>query len=129
MKLQKEEKVVIVLLLMALSNLTVANWALHDRPSDESAGFSAESGGGAPDLVVVEGAITGIMLTKTGGHLILRIDSTRAQIFVHRDSGARDLEERLSSGDRVRISGKRAIYNGEVEIQVQRAQDVEILRE
>ena len=129
MRLQKEEKIVVVLLLMALTNLAVANWALSDSPNDESAAFSSTNSGGAKsDQIVVEGAIKSITPTKTGGHLILRINSTKAQIFVSRDCGARDLEKRLSPGQLLRISGRRALYNGEEEIKVQRAEDIEILR-
>jgi len=77
MKMQMEEKVVLVLLSMALGSLSVAFWAF---PSDEgkAEGFdyseTAKESGNAQPLTVVEGAVVDMKPTKSGGHLLISLD-------------------------------------------------------
>jgi hypothetical protein len=115
--LQKEEKVVMVLLFMALGSLAAASWALGD--------FDAES---EPDSVsiVSEGTVSSIQPTD-GGHLILRLSSSSMPIFVSRESGAEVVAERVAKGDWIRARGEVAEYEGQRELSVQRAEDVEVL--
>jgi hypothetical protein len=116
-RLQKEEKVVMVLLFMALGSLAAASWALGD--------FDAES---EPDSVsiVSEGTVSSIQPTD-GGHLILRLSSSSMPIFVSRESGAEVVAERVAKGDWIRARGEVAEYEGQRELSVQRAEDVEVL--
>jgi DNA/RNA endonuclease YhcR with UshA esterase domain len=116
--MQKEEKVVVVLLSMALGSLAAASWALG--------GFEADLDE-IPVLVVAEGTVSSVQ-TTTGGHLILRLQTTSMPIFVSREDGAEEVAARVAKGDRVRARGEIAEYQGRREISVKDAADVEVLR-
>lgn len=124
MRLQREEKIVIVLLCMALGNLAVGNWALSDGDNarDGSDALSQDSG------ITVEGIVVDIQPTRTGGHLIINLDTTTMPVFVNRDSGAELVGRNVQVGDIVRITGKATEYQGQSEIEVERAEGVQVLR-
>lgn len=115
--MQKEEKVVVVLLFMALGSLAVASWALGDFDSDP---------GPSPVSIVAEGTVSAVQPTD-GGHLILRLQSSAMPIFVSRECGAEDVARRVAKGDRIRVKGEIAEYEGRREIVVKRSEDVEVL--
>ncbi len=117
--MQKEEKVVVVLLLMALGSLLVASWALEDFDAPAEPGE-------VPISIVAEGQVSSIA-TTTGGHLIIRLQSSAMPIFVKSESGAVDVAMRVSKGDRVRVRGEVSEYEGLRELVVRRAEDVEVL--
>lgn len=116
--MQKEEKVVVVLLFMALGSLAAASWALGDFEADPAE---------IRIHVVAEGTVTSIQ-TTTGGHVIMRLQSSSMPIFVSRESGAVVVAARVAKGDRVRARGEIAEYEGRREISVKNAADVEVLR-
>jgi len=113
--MQKEEKVVVVLLLMALGSLAVASWALED--------FDADPG---KISMLAEGTVSSIQPTG-GGHLTLWLQSSAMPIFVSRESGAEEVAKRVAKGDRIRARGEIAEYEGHREMVVQRSEDVEVL--
>ncbi len=117
--MQKEEKVVVVLLFMALGSLAVASWALGDFDTSSDPTSGAVS-------IVAEGTVSAIQATD-GGSLILRVQSSSMPIFVSSESGAKDVATRVAKGDRIRAKGEIAEYEGSREIVVQRPEDVEIL--
>lgn len=117
--MQKEEKVVVVLLFMALGSLAVASWALGDFDADP--GHSP-----SPISIVAEGTVSSIQPTE-GEHLILWLQSSTMPIFVSRETGAEDVAMRVAKGDRIRATGEIAEYEGRREIVVQRSKDVEVL--
>lgn len=125
MRLQKEEKIVIVLLLMALGSLTVAFWAFG--PEDGS-GVSSAS---AKDAGLMEQSVQGMVLemkpTKSGGNLILRLDSTPLQIFIPASAGAGEIQAKVRVGDRISVRGKVSIYKGTEELTVSRAAEVQVI--
>jgi DNA/RNA endonuclease YhcR with UshA esterase domain len=130
MKLQREEKIVIVLLCMALGNLAVANWALDDGDLKVQGADNARDSSDAPlpdSGITVEGYIVDIQPTRTGGHIIIRLDTTTMPVFVHRDSGAEVVGRNVQLGARVRITGKLTEYQGQSEIDVERAAGVQVL--
>jgi len=57
----------------------------------------------------------------------LRLQSSAMPIFVSRETGAEDVAMRVAKGDRIRVRGEIAEYEGRREIVVQRAEDVEVL--
>ena len=122
MRMQKEEKIVVVLLLMALCSLAVAWWAF--APDQSAEALTVAKNGGSIHL---EGQVMELKPTKNGGHLQIRLDSTTALVFVPRESGAGELQKRLNPGDRVRIKGTLKEYQGQEEIEVARSGDVEVL--
>ena len=121
MRMQKEEKIVVVLLLMALGSLAVAEWTFGS--SDQSAVY-----GKSDSSTSVEGHILSMTTTKTGGNLIFHLDTTNNSIFVPGGSGAKDIQARVHSGDHVRVSGMLSEFNGKKEIKVARSTDVEVIR-
>jgi len=122
MRMQKEEKIVVVLLLMALGSLAVANWAFGTEGTEESA-VKAEDG----SQISLEGLILEMKPTKTGGHLVIKLDSTSMPIFVPRDSGAEDVQSRVNIGDRIRVRGAATEFAGKEELKVGRGTDVELI--
>jgi hypothetical protein len=121
MRMQKEEKIVVVLLLMALGSLYVAEWTFGS--SDQSA-----AAGKSDSTISVEGHVLSMTTTKTGGNLIFHLDTTNNSIFVPGGSGAKDVQSRVHSGDNVRIAGTLSEFNGNKEIKVARSADVEVIR-
>jgi len=121
MRMQKEEKIVVVLLLMALGSLYVAEWTFGSSDQSPVTGKSDSS-------ISVEGHVLGMTTTKTGGNLIFHLDTTNNSIFVPGGSGAKDVQNRVHSGDHVRIRGMLSEFNGKQEIKVARSADVEVIR-
>lgn len=119
MRMQKEEKIVVVLLFMALGSLAVASWAFSPDGGDTAAKEDSS--------LSLEGAVLEMNPTKTGGHLIIKLDSTQMPVFVPRDSGAGDVQKRVQVGDRIRVRGMVAEFGGAKELKVGRAGDIEVL--
>ena len=118
MKMQKEEKIVVVLLFMALSSLVAASWALGDFDElSKSASYKID----------LKGTVSSIKPTMTGGHLIIHLDTTSMPIFVSQDSGADELSRRVHNGDLVSVTGEMGSYNGQNEILIKRSSDVKVL--
>ena len=121
MRMQKEEKTVVVLLFMALGSLSVAFWAFDSGDSLEEG--IASSGDEA--RISVEGLVIEMNPTKSGDNLIINLDSTPMPVFVPRDSGAKEILGRISLGDRIQVNGVLWEYNGNKEIKLERAEDLE----
>ncbi len=121
MRMQKEEKIVVVLLFMAIGSLAVAGWAFSPDESSNAASSKDESG------ISLEGVVTEMAPTKTGGHLIIKLDSTEMPVFVSRDCGSADLQHKVKTGDRIRVRGMVEEFGGAQELKVGRAGDVEVL--
>ncbi len=115
--MQKEEKIVTILLFMALGSLTVASWALGDF----------DGTGTDPSSVTIEGKVRSIQPTRNGGHLTIQLDSTTAPIFVHQKSGAEHLANTVQKGDLVRVRGEVTEYEGDPEIVIKGPNDVVVL--
>ncbi len=75
MRLQKEEKVALVLLLMALSSLIIAAWAIGGLEQSMTSASSAFS---------IEGKVLELNPTKSGSNLIIKLDSIPESIFVRK---------------------------------------------
>lgn len=119
MRLQKEEKIAIILLLMALSSLAIAAWAFGG--SEQSATAKADSS------ISVEGTVLKMNPTKSGGNLIIQLDSTPAAIFVPQDSGAQEILDKVQLGDRIRVKGRTTDFQGSGEIKVDRMGDIKVI--
>lgn len=123
MRMQKEEKIVVILLLMAMSSLAIAAWAFSPNESDLSEGaVSAKE----DSQLSLEGMVLEMNPTKSGGHLIIKLDSTTMPVFVPRESGAADVQRRVNIGDRIKVRGQAAEFGGKEELRVSRAADVEV---
>jgi DNA/RNA endonuclease YhcR with UshA esterase domain len=115
---QKEEKVVVVLLITAALCLIIAYFGFSSAP----AVYSDDSKLG--DRVYVEGTVLTKKMTRTGGHLILTISDLNIKVFVPDNSGAKEVYDFVRIGDYVRITGKVSEYRNAREIVVERARDI-----
>jgi DNA/RNA endonuclease YhcR with UshA esterase domain len=122
MRMQKEEKIVVVLLLMALGSLAVAFWAF--APDEGEQDSSSDSSSQKEAGLSLEGLVLEIKPTQSGGNLLLKLDSTPLPIFIAGVAGASEIQNKVHPGDQVRIRGKVTQFQGKEEIKVDRAGDV-----
>jgi DNA/RNA endonuclease YhcR with UshA esterase domain len=120
MRMQKEEKIVIVLLLMAAGSLAVAFWAFGSDEATPEEPREKETGH------TVEGRVLEIKPTKSGGNLILRVEGSSLPVFIPASSGAGDVQKRVHQGDSIRVTGTVSSYQGNDELKVARASDVQL---
>jgi hypothetical protein len=128
MRMQKEEKIVVVLVFIALGSLAAAFWAFG--PEARYTPASGELGSGENSrtpLITLDGRITSAENTRSGGNLILNLDSTAMPVFIPASSGAKDLSAQLQKETRVRITGTINSYQGKDELKVSRKADVQLL--
>jgi DNA/RNA endonuclease YhcR with UshA esterase domain len=124
MRMQREEKVVVVLLLMALGSLAVAFWAFDPEDDDLAGVKDSDSGMKEEASLSVEGLVLEKKPTKSGGNLIIMLDSTPLPVFISSKAGAKEIQDKVNIGDRVRIKGAVSSFQGIKEITVDRAKDV-----
>jgi DNA/RNA endonuclease YhcR with UshA esterase domain len=124
MRMQREEKVVLVLLLMALGSLAVAFWAFGPEDDALAGVKNIDSGKKEEASLSVEGLVLEKKLTKSGGNLIIRLDSTPLPVFISSKAGAEEIQDNVDIGDRVRIKGTVSSFQGIDEITVDRAMDI-----
>ncbi len=116
--MQKEEKVVIVLLIMAALSLIIGYFGFSSQP----AAYSTDSKLG--ERVIAEGTILSKQMTRTGDNLILTISNLNIKVFVSKDNGAKEIYDAVKTGDNVRIVGKVQEYKNTREIVVESAKDI-----
>ncbi len=116
--MQKEEKVVVVLLIMAVLSLIIGYFGF----AAQQAAYSSDSKIG--ERVYVEGTVLSKQMTKTGDNLILKLSNLNIDVFIRKDNGAREVYDSLKTGDGVRITGRVQEYRNEKEIMVESAKDV-----
>jgi DNA/RNA endonuclease YhcR with UshA esterase domain len=116
--LQKEEKVVMVLLLMAAISLIIGYFGF----SSQIPAYSEDSKIG--ERVFVEGTILAKQKTGTGDNVILTISNLNAKVFIGKEKGAKEIYDSFNKGDRVRITGKVSEYKNAREIAVETVKDV-----
>ncbi len=118
--MQKEEKVVVVLLVVAVLSLIIGYFGFA-IPAQIKA-YSSDSKLG--ERVYVEGTVLSKKMTKTGDNLVIKLSNLNINVFVRKDNGAKDVYSAVKAGDSVRITGKVQEYNNEREIVVESAKDV-----
>lgn len=125
--MEKEEKVIVILLSMVFLSLSIAYLVFFGSVSSEESMFSSSSLPG--EDAFVEGTVVSKRLTYSGNHLILMVDSPYgpAKIFVPSDNGASEIDDLLDGGSVVHISGKVDEYEGELELIVEKVDDVDVL--
>jgi len=121
--LQREEKIVVVLLLMALGSLYVASWMFSEYDEGLASGSSGKDSG-----LSFEGTVKQVRETATGGNLIISLNSTTMPVFVPSSSGAEKIKSLVHAGDDVKVRGVSSEYNGVEEIKVERASDLEVVK-
>lgn len=116
--MQKEEKIVVVLLVMAVLSLIIGYFGF----SSQTPAYSSDSKIG--ERVYVEGTILSKQMTKTGDNLILKLSNPNINVFVRKNNGAVEVDNSVKTGNRVRITGKVDIFNDKKEIVVESAKDI-----
>lgn len=116
--MQKEEKIVVVLLIVAVLSLVIGYLGFSPR----TPAYSPDSKLG--ERVYVEGTVLSGKMTGTGDNLILKLSNLDASVFIRKDNGAKEVYSALKTGDRVRITGKVDVFNDKREIVVESAKDV-----
>lgn len=119
--MQKEEKVVVVLLIMAALSLIIG----YAGFSSQTEAYSPESRLG--ERVYVEGTLLSKQMTRTGDNLILTLSNLNIKVFVQKNNGAREVYDSVKVGDRVRITGKVSEYRNAREIAVESTRDIVLL--
>lgn len=116
--MQKEEKIVVVLLVMAVLSLIIGYFGFTPVAS----AYSTDSKVG--EQIYVEGTILQKQMTAKGENLILTISNLNIKVFISKDNGAKEVYDAFENGDKVRIDGKVAQYKNVMEIMVENANDV-----
>ncbi|WMW22544.1 OB-fold nucleic acid binding domain-containing protein [Methanolobus mangrovi] len=127
--MEKEEKIVVILLCMALLSLTIAYASFYSGDDGSSIGeFSSSSLPG--EDVRLEGDVLSKSFTYTGGHLLMDIDygSGVVKVFVPSNNGANDIDSQINENDHVLITGIVDEYGGDLEVVVQSSGDVDLLK-
>ena len=129
--MEKEEKIVAVLLVMAILSLGVAYVTFFQGTGGSISGdamqLTEESSVG--DLVYFEGSILSKKFTFTGDHLLLSVDYDQniVKVFIPNNNGAVGVDNMVNENDYVRIQGIVDEYQGEREVVVQSKNDVNTL--
>ncbi len=116
--MQKEEKIVSVLLIMAVLSLIIGYFGFVP----EVAAYSQDSKVG--EKVYVEGTILSKQMTAKGENLILTLSNLDLKVFIPEDNGAKEAYDTLRIGTKVRIDGKVAEYRNTREIIVEGIKDI-----
>ncbi len=129
--MEKEEKIVAVLLAMAILSLGVAYVTFFqgngEGISNDALQLTERSSVG--DLVYFEGSILSKKFTFKGDHLLLSVDYDQnvVKVFIPNNNGAVDVDNMVNENDYVRIQGIMDEYQDEREVVVQNKNDVTVL--
>jgi DNA/RNA endonuclease YhcR with UshA esterase domain len=120
--MQKEEKIVVVLLVMAVLSLIIGYFGFASVAS----AYSPDSKVG--EKVSVEGTIIHKQMTAKGDNLILKISipgiNSNINVYIAKNKGAKEVYDTIKKDDKVKIDGKVAEFNNAREIVVESANDV-----
>ncbi len=119
---QKEERIILVLLITALSALSI--FYLLPAAKGEAREYSNSSRIG--ERVYASGVVCAKQPTKTGENLIMELNanSTKIKLFIPKSANAKELARRIKVGDRIRAFGVVQEYKGEREVVIGNADDV-----
>ncbi len=129
--MEKEEKVMVLLLFMTLTSLVTAYLcfgpeltASGQEAGEEAKPYTRESGEG--EKVFLEAQVLSKRLTYTGEHLLLQVDhnSEVLSVFVPKTAGAESLNNSVQKGDIISVTGTVSEYEGKREIKVERKEDI-----
>lgn len=129
--MEKEEKVMVLLLFMTLTSLMTAYLcfgpeltASGQEAGEEAKPYTRESGEG--EKVFLEAQVLSKRLTYTGGHLLLQVDynSEVLSVFIPKTAGAESFNDSIQKGDTISVTGTVSEYEGKREIKVERKEDI-----
>lgn len=129
--MEKEEKVMVLLLFMTLTSLMTAYLcfgpeltASGQETGEKAKQYTRESGEG--EKVFLEAQVLSKRLTYKGGHLLLQVDcnSEVLSVFIPKIAGAEALNNSIQKGDFISVTGTVSEYEGKREIKVERKEDI-----
>ncbi len=128
--MEKEEKIVVVLLVMALFSLSTAyiffgsELAGAGKSEVKAIQYTHESEVG--EKVTLDAEVLSKRFTYTGDHLLLEVDfdSEVLSVFIPKTAGAEALNDSINEGDIISITGTISEYKGKKEINVERKEDI-----
>lgn len=129
--MEKEEKVVVVLLVMTLFSLSTAYVffgselaGAGQKSEGEAMQYTHESKVG--EKVTLDAEVLSKRFTYKGEHLLLEVDfdSEVLSVFVPKTAGAEVLNGSINEGDIISITGIISEYEGKKEIRVERKEDI-----
>ena len=128
--MEKEEKVMVLLLFMTLTSLMTAylcfgsELTASEQKTEEAKPYTRESGEG--ERVFLQAEVLGKQFTYKGGHLILQVDcnSEILSVFIPKTAGAEALNMSIREGDFISLTGTVSEYEGKREIKVERKEDI-----
>ncbi|WP_094228977.1 OB-fold nucleic acid binding domain-containing protein [Methanolobus psychrotolerans] len=127
--MEKEEKIVVILLCMAFISLTIAYASFYS--GDSASNMQELSSSSLPgEDVRFEGDVLSKRFTYTGGHLLIDVDYGVGVItvFVPSKNGAKDIDSRINENDHVLVIGTVDEYEGQLEVVVQSSDDITLLQ-
>ncbi|MDL2261362.1 hypothetical protein LJC08_03920 [Methanimicrococcus sp. OttesenSCG-928-J09] len=119
--MKTENKIVIIIFVMAFSTL----FLLYTAVQDQSSFFSGAEKAIIPTKedvgksVYVEGTVLNKKSTFQGGHLIVNIectDKTVLMIFIPKSAGAESADQMIEIGNKIGVKGNVEEYNGTLEV-------------
>ncbi len=129
--MEKEEKVMVLLLFMTLSSLMTAYLCFGSeladagqKPGGQARQYTPESNEG--EKVFLEAEVLSKRFTYTGEHLLLQVDcnSEVLSVFIPKTAGAEALNMSIREGDLISLTGTISEYEGKREIKVERKEDI-----
>lgn len=123
--LQKEERIIVVLLIVSLAALSI--FYLLPAAKGEAPEYSNNSKIG--ERVYASGVVSAKQPTKTGENLIVELNSnsTKIKLFIPRSAGAKEIANRIKIGDRIRAYGVVQEYKGVREVVISSADEVMVM--
>ncbi len=118
--MQKEEKIVGVLLVMAVLSLIIGYIGFVPEVS----AYSQDSKVG--ERVYVESTVLSIKKTLTGDNLILTLANLNIKVFISKENGAMEILDMLKTGESIRIEGMVEQYKNRREIVIGNIKDIKI---
>ncbi|MCZ7384147.1 MAG: nucleotide-binding protein [Candidatus Methanoperedens sp.] len=119
--MQKEEKIVVVLLVVAVLSLIIAYFGFAQQTNAYSSDSKID------ERVYAEGTILSKQMTGKGDNLIIKLSNLNVNVFIPKNNGAREVYDLVKTGDGIRITGKVSIYMDERELVVESPKDVVLL--
>lgn len=129
--MEKEEKVMVLLLFMTLTSLMTAFLCFGSEltvseqdTGEEARNYTKEAGEG--EKVFLEAEVLSKRFTYTGEHLLLQVDSNSEilSVFIPKTAGAEALNLSIREGDFISLTGTVSEYEGKREIKVERKEDI-----
>jgi DNA/RNA endonuclease YhcR with UshA esterase domain len=129
--MEKEEKVMVLLLFMTLTSLLTAYLCFGSELTasgqdngEKAKQYTRESSEG--EKVFLQAEVLSKRFTYTGEHLLLQVDcnSEVLSVFIPKTAGAEALNTSIREGDFISITGTVSEYEGKNEIKVERKEDI-----